>query len=264
MICLSCKQQIPDDSERCPNCGAEVFPKNQLIKEIGFRRYQRWIFYCLFFLALAGCVGIVIKIYSINTKLLVAMADAQSNLTQRQADLAKAQADLAALQKTAADLQSQNKTVSDNLQTQINAAQIAVAEKSALQNQADQNKSQVDFSNSLLQAAAKIAAPITSADLAKIPFADVAYGGADTDADGLPDNLEAALGTSPTATDTDADGYTDRAELISGFDPLVPGGKLPIDPSFAAAQKGKLFVAPGNYLWYVGSDAKKYFLGKAE
>jgi hypothetical protein len=265
MICLSCKQQIPDDSSRCPNCGAEIFPKDQLVKEIGFRRYQRWIFYFLFILAFAGAIGIVLKIYAINTKLLTTMVDTQSNLTKKQADLAKAQSDLAALQKNAADLQDQNKTISDSLQAQIDAAQKAVDEKTALRAQVAQSRPQLDFFNSLMKRAAEIAAPITPADLDKIPFADIAYGGTDTDSDGLPDNLEAALGTSATSTDTDADGYTDRAELVSGFNPLAAGGKLPPDLKFAVAQKGKLFVnAASGTLWYIGADAKKYYLGKSE
>lgn len=264
MICLSCKKQIPDDSDRCPNCGAEVFHKNQLVKEIGFRRYQRWIFYGLLILAFAGAVGIVIKIYGINTKLLTAMADTQSSLSQKQADLAKAQADLAALNKTKTDLESQNKTVSDNLTAQIAAAKQTVDAMTALQSQVGQTKSQLDFFNSLLPVAAKSAVNITQADLNKIPFADVAYGGTDTDADGLPDNLEAALGTSATSTDTDGDTYSDRAEIVSGFDPLIKGAKLPIDLNFAAKQKGRLFIAPGGYLWFIGADAKRYFLGKEE
>jgi hypothetical protein len=264
MICLSCKQQIPDDSDRCPNCGAEVFHKNQLAKEIGFRRYQRWIFYCLFFLAFAGAIGVVIKIYNINAKLLVAMADTQSSLSQKQADLAKAQADLAALEKTKTDLQSQNKTVSDDLAVQIAAAQKTVADQTAMQGTISQNKLQLDFFNSLENIGNKIAAPISASDLAKITLADVAYGGQDSDSDGLPDALEAALGTSATSSDTDADGFSDRAELVSGFDPLIKGAKLPIDPVFAAKQKGKLFIQSGQYLWFIGSDAKKYFLGKAE
>jgi hypothetical protein len=264
MICLSCKQQIPDDSSRCPNCGAEIFAKNQLVKEIGFRRYQRWIFYFLFILAFAGAIGVVLKIYDINTKLLTAMADTQANLTKKQADLTKAQADLAALQKIENDQISENKTVSDSLKAQIEAAQKAVGEKTALQSQIAQNGPQLEFFNSLTNRAAVISTPITAADLNKITFADIAYGGPDTDGDGLPDNLEAALGTSITSTDTDADGFTDRAEIISGFNPLVAGAKMPIDLGFAAKQKGGLFSAPGAYLWFVGSDGKRYFLGKGE
>jgi len=80
----------------------------------------------------------------------------------------------------------------------------------------------------------------------------------------LPDNLEADLGTSATSTDTDGDTYSDRAELVSGHDPLIASASLPIDLNFAAAQKGKLFLDPLGYLWFVGSDAKRYFLGKGE
>jgi Bacterial TSP3 repeat len=264
MICLSCKQQIPDDSERCPNCGAEVFPKNQLVKEIGFRRYQRWIFYCLFFLAFAAAVGIGVRIYNMNSQLLLSLADTKSTLSQKQSALDLAQANLAALQETANELQAQNKSASSSLSEEIAAAQTAVDQATALQSQAGQDKSQLDFYNSLEQDAAKVASPITAADLSRIPFADAVYGGTDTDGDGLPDILEADLGTSATSTDTDGDGYSDRAELISGFDPLVKNGKLPIDQTFAAAQKGKIFLDPSGYLWYVGTNAERYFLGKGE
>jgi Skp family chaperone for outer membrane proteins len=261
MICLTCKKQIPDDSDRCPNCGAEVFHKNQLAKEIGFRRYQRWFFYGLFFLAFVGAIGIILKIYSINSSLLVAMADTQSVLSQKQSDLAKAQSDLAALQRTRDDLVGQNKTISDNLNEQIAAAQKAVSDLTAAQNQADQSKARYD---SVMQNVFNAAAAITNADLVKIPFADVAYQGTDRDSDGLPDELEAALGTTASSTDSDGDSYADRAELVAGYDPLVKGAKLPIDQNFANAQKGKLFLQTGGYLWYVGSDAKRYYIGKAE
>jgi hypothetical protein len=264
MICLTCKKQIPDDSDRCPNCGAEVFHKDQVVKEIGFRRFQRWIFYVLFFLVFAGAVGTILKIYSINSKLLIAMADTQSTLSQRQTDLAKARADLDALQKTKDELVSQNKTISENLNAQIATAQKAVTDQAAAQSQADQSKVQLASYNSTLQNIFNAATGITNTDLAKIPFADVTYQGTDTDTDGLPDELEAALGTSATSTDSDGDTYTDRAELISGYDPLINGAKLPIDQTFANAQKGKLFVQTGGYLWYVGSDAKRYFIGKRE
>jgi hypothetical protein len=264
MICLSCKQQIPDDSDKCPNCGAAVVHKEQLAKEISFRRYQRWVFYSLFILAFIGSIGIIIKIYSLNTKLLTAMADVNNGLSQKQVDLAKAQTDLADLQKVKNDLEGQNIKISDSLAAQIAAAQKSVDEKTALQNQVIQGKNQLDFFNSLVQAAGKIAVPISENDLNRIPFANIAYAGIDTDGDGLPDNLETAIGTSATSTDTDGDSYSDRAEIISGFNPLLAGAKLPIDLNFASAQKGKMFIDPLGYLWYVGSDAKRYFLGKSQ
>jgi hypothetical protein len=260
MICLSCKKQIPDDSDRCPYCGAEVFHKNQLVKEIGFRRYQRWIFYCLFFFIFAGAVGIILRVYSINSKLLTTLSDAQSNLSQRQAELSKAQSDLNTLQATKNNLESQNKAVSDDLNAKLAAAQKVLDEETAKQN----SKASSSNSSLILHNIFSVAGGITNTDLAKIPLADTFYQGTDTDGDGLPDDLEVSLGTSATSTDTDSDSYLDRAEFISGFDPLVKNGKLPINESYAAAQKDKIFVQTGNYLWYVGADAKRYYIGRVE
>jgi hypothetical protein len=263
MICLNCKKQIPDDSDRCPNCGAEVFHKNQVVKEIAVRRWQRWIFYVIIIIAFIGAVGIILKIYGMNTTLVSTLAGTKNSLSQRQADLDKAQADLAALQQTKADeLQTQKASSSASivsLNAQIDAAKQLVDSLTMTQNQ---TKSQLDFYNSLVKDSLTAVNPITAADLNRIPFADVAYGGTDTDGDGLPDNLEAALGTSATSTDTDGDTYSDRAELVSGHDPLVASASLPIDLNFAAAAKGKLLLDPLGYLWFVGSDAKRYFLGK--
>jgi len=261
MICLNCKKQIPDDSDRCPNCGAEVFHKNQVVKEIAVRRWQRWIFYVIIIIAFIGAVGIILKIYDMNTKLVASLAGTQNSLSQRQADLEKAQADLAALQQAKADLQTQNASTTAGLSARIDTAQQLVDSLTLTQNQ---TKSQLDFYNSLVKDSLTAVNPITAADLNRIPFADVAYGGTDTDGDGLPDNLEAALGTSATSTDTDGDTYSDRAELVSGHDPLIASASLPIDLNFAAAAKGKLLLDPLGYLWFVGSDAKRYFLGKGE
>jgi DNA-directed RNA polymerase subunit RPC12/RpoP len=261
MICLNCKKQIPDDSDRCPNCGAEVFHKNQVVKEIAVRRWQRWIFYVILIIAFVGAVGIILKIYAMNTKLVSDLAGTQNSLSQRQADLDKAQADLAALQQTQAASQTQNASTTASLNAQITSAQQLVDSLTMTQSQ---TKSQLDFYNSLVKDSLTAINPITAADLNRIPFADVAYGGTNTDGDGLPDNLEAALGTSATSTDTDGDTYSDRAELVSGHDPLIANASLPIDLNFAAAQKGKLFLDPLGYLWFVGSDAKRYFLGKGE
>lgn len=42
----------------------------------------------------------------------------------------------------------------------------------------------------------------------------------DTDADGLADEIELALGTNPEQVDTDGDGYEDGREAANGFNPL--------------------------------------------
>lgn len=66
-----------------------------------------------------------------------------------------------------------------------------------------------------------------------VPLTTVAQGGfhdggvilVDSDGDGLPDELERTLGTSPTNPDTDGDGFSDVLEYrfrASGLDPLNP------------------------------------------
>jgi hypothetical protein len=51
----------------------------------------------------------------------------------------------------------------------------------------------------------------------------------DSDADGLSDSEETALGTDPTKTDTDNDGMPDGWELANGFNPLVNDAGLDSD-----------------------------------
>lgn len=47
----------------------------------------------------------------------------------------------------------------------------------------------------------------------------------DTDGDGMPDDIEKRLGTSPDEADTDGDGYKDTEEILAGYNPLGPGKK---------------------------------------
>ncbi len=52
---------------------------------------------------------------------------------------------------------------------------------------------------------------------------------ADADKDGLPDDVEADLGTDPDLVDTDGDGLDDLFEVENGLNPLVPG-EQDLDP----------------------------------
>lgn len=61
---------------------------------------------------------------------------------------------------------------------------------------------------------------------AQVVTSTVAVSTVDSDADGLTDAEEKIIGTDPNKADTDGDGYLDIAELKSGYDPLVPGGKV--------------------------------------
>jgi hypothetical protein len=58
----------------------------------------------------------------------------------------------------------------------------------------------------------------------------------DRDRDGLPDSVEARIGTDPENKDTDGDGYSDYVELQNGYDPAGPG-KLAPDSGLAPAEE---------------------------
>ena len=71
---------------------------------------------------------------------------------------------------------------------------------------------------------------------------------ADTDGDGLPDDVEAVIGTNPNKADTDGDGINDGAEVQQGTDPL---DGLPVTTGIVAAVQTlgeALDVATGNNL----------------
>lgn len=105
---------------------------------------------------------------------------------------------------------------------------------------------------------------ISDKDLRKVPVATGVVSGEDTDNDGLPDQLERALGTDKTRKDTDGDGYDDKEELERGYNPLKES-VFPIDEEFARKHKGKIFlqVEQRGEAWYIHpEDNKRYFLGR--
>ena len=107
---------------------------------------------------------------------------------------------------------------------------------------------------------------IKTADLNRIPIAVVSIAAKDSDSDGLPDDLEFALGTNAYKADSDGDGYSDYSEVMMGFNPLGPGN-MPIDEQFANAQAGKILlqIDQKGEAWYVfPGNNRRYFLGKPE
>lgn len=104
---------------------------------------------------------------------------------------------------------------------------------------------------------------ISDENLAKIPVGLIDYDGADTDGDGLVDELETALGTDPQNKDTDNDGHSDRTEILSDFNPLGSGAQG-LSVGFANLNAGKIFlqVERAGQAWYVRpDDSRRYFLG---
>jgi hypothetical protein len=262
--------QIADDSISCPYCKKPIDHKTQVVKEIKFRRYQRWIFYFLFTLAALVMIGVIIKIYSDNTKLLNTIAEntariqtAQKALNDKDTDLLSVRAALAAKENQANDYLSQITAKDAELKTKTDelakaADNLALANRSLEQSQSDLN----DANANIYGLVTKLGIGITNNNLNKILVADANLTGPDSDGDGLSDAVEAALKTNPNLADTDGDGHDDKTEIIGGFNPLG-AGKLPIDYAFASKNKGKIFlqVESQGEAWYIGSDGKRYFLG---
>ncbi len=269
MICLSCKKQIPDDSTRCPECGAEVFHKEQVKKEIHLRRRQRWFFYALLILLFLGMVVAIIKVYTENSDLLLKMASSQRNYDSQTDELQSVRDDLDAKAAQLSKIQKELDQQKEKLTGSLTSTEAELARKiSELSSSASEKMSAIarlERINSAFLNIADSAAGISDEDLRRIPVANVWPLSTDTDKDGLPDDAEKSLGTSATSSDTDSDGYEDGAELTGGFNPLGEGS-MPIDKSFADKQKGKIFRQAwgGGYLWYVGQDGKRYFLSPIE
>jgi len=103
---------------------------------------------------------------------------------------------------------------------------------------------------------------ITNKNLYKIPIGLIDYSSTDSDDDGLPDNLEAAIGADGQKNDTDSDGFDDKTEVINNYNPLAKD-KLPIDLVFSKINAGKLFLQVEGHgeCWYLSpTDNKRYFL----
>lgn len=112
---------------------------------------------------------------------------------------------------------------------------------------------------------------ISNADLARIPIgydaatqydATRTENGYDTDADGLTDSFEEAIGTNEGLMDSDSDGYGDKQEVMAGFNPSG-AGRNNTDPTFASRLSGRILlqVQGQGEAWYVRpEDKKRYYM----
>ncbi len=263
MICPKCSKQIPDDSDKCKHCGISIDHKQQVSKEISFRRYQRWIFYSIIILIFIGMVGIIIRIYNANSEISQSKTSIQKKFQTQQEEL----------QKTKNILNETKTTLKQKTQAQKDLEQSADNLKSKLENY-NQNYNQVESkfqdcqlnlgkaNSNIYKLIVELGKGVSNNDLAKIPLADSNLVGQDSDNDGLSDLVEQSLGTNSDNSDTDGDSYTDKEEILQGFNPAGEG-KLPLDEQYAAQMKGNIFlqVDGSNEAWYVAGNGKRYFLG---
>ena len=107
---------------------------------------------------------------------------------------------------------------------------------------------------------------ISNANIAKIPVGILAYSGNDNDNDGLPNDLESALGTNPNSADTDNDDIADPTELDELTNPNG-AGTINISSSLVNKFKGRILLQVEQHGegWYVNpADGRRYFLGRPQ
>lgn len=117
---------------------------------------------------------------------------------------------------------------------------------------------------SALSIGSELATGITYENLQKIPVGipDSLYNLTDTDDDGLPDNLEVALGTDPSKADTDSDSRSDKIELLNSYNP-VGSQKYNYDKNLINKLEGKMMLqvsGPNSHgeIWYIYKGKRWY------
>ena len=242
-------------------------------KDVKMRRQQRWVFYAVFVLIFLAGLILVLKVYSDNTQLVANVENLNTTLSQRNRDLDQLRQDLAQSNQSAEANATSLEQVKQQLATNLNDLQAAVAKNKEYEAQLSNQGSQAGEAQLTLERAKAntlnliltLGLELSAKDINRLPVANIAVAGMDTDKDGLPDDMETALGTDPLKADTDNDGYNDREEVIGGFNPLGQG-LLPIDVKFAEKYKGKIVLNRRGqvfYAWYVAQDAKRYYLGSS-
>lgn len=129
---------------------------------------------------------------------------------------------------------------------------------------ADEKRYSMGRPNDAFDLMRKLSIGISNKDLAKIPIGIPNNNYPDSDADGIYNSLEDAIGTNKFNKDTDSDSYGDKIELTNGYDPLSQGKQL-IDKNFTQKNSGKIFlqVERNGEAWYVEPiNQKRYFLGR--
>lgn len=272
MLCPNCNKQIPDDSERCGYCDHAIDHKEQVPKEIGQRRKQRWLFYVVFVLLFIVAVGTVIYVMDKNSKLLIEIADIEKDLRaskktaeEKERELAVSREELAKKENALKNIEGTLNSKVKELEDKTNEFRRVFEEKSLIDEKYDECNIELDSSEAnIYNLIVKLGIGMSDENISKIMIADANFDGMDSDNDGLPDIIEDLIGTNPNLGDSDGDGYSDKEEVLKGFNPNGEG-ELNIDWDFANRQKGNILlqVEQGGEAWYVSpGDGKRYFLGR--
>lgn len=105
---------------------------------------------------------------------------------------------------------------------------------------------------------------ISDANLNQIPVGLLDMTATDYDRDGLPDDLEKALGTKIDNPDSDNDDYSDKTEIEHWFNPNG-SDKLPVNTALINQLRGNILlqVEKNGEAWYLNpADDKRYYLGR--
>jgi hypothetical protein len=247
--------------------------KPEVSRDVKMRRYQRWFFYVVIVGLFLGALGLILKVYSDNTGLTTSVESLSTQVKQRDKNLEEVRAELAARNQAAetanTNLEQMKKQLEQNMKDLEEAVNKSRATESSLatttdaiaQDQLTLERAKANTLNLILN----LGAQLSNKDISRIKMADISVAGADTDKDGLPDDLEAAIGTDPLKADTDGDNYSDREEAVGGFNPLGKG-LWPIDNKFAANYKGRVILNKQGevwYAWYVSQDSQRYYMGNS-
>lgn len=243
-------------------------------KAVKMRRFQRWFFYAVIGLIFSFGVFYVVKLTNDNTALVSSLTGVNTKLNKTKQDMDEAQQQLAetnnrvlssnsTLEEVRSQLVKTNSSLSSTIEDNRKLTEQAKLKEAELIKIAGvASKSEAALRNLLLEAGVKVA----SDQLAKIKLGPLdSYQGVDTDKDGLPDEMEPALGTDPMLGDSDSDGFTDSAELLAGYNPLGKGAWL-YDSAIANKYKRQFLlqqVSNTTYAWYVSLGGLRYYLGSS-